>query len=110
MTHFYSHLLSDLEKIDEAIGRLPISQKEKGEARMLVQETIHHTVIDIILEHLPEIHHERILFEIYRAPHNRAILDVVKNLSGKDVEVALGTRLQELQIELLADLTTERGR
>lgn len=106
MTLFYSHLLSDLKKIEEAIGRLPISKKEKLEASVLVQETIHHTVIDIILEHLEEIHHERVLFEMYRAPHNRAILDVVKNLSGKDIELVLGTRLQELQIELLTDLTT----
>lgn len=104
MILFYSHLLSDLEKIEDAIGKLPVSQKEKREARVLIQETIHHTVVDIILEHLEEIHHERVLFEISRAPQNRAILNLVKNLSGKDIELVLGTRLQELQIELLEDL------
>lgn len=105
MTLFYSHLLSDLEKIHEAIERLPVSEKEKREAKKIVEQTIYHAVMDIILEHLHENHHEQVLFAIYRTPHNRAILNLVSTLSGKNIETILQNHLRGLQIELLKDLT-----
>ena len=104
MTLFYSHLLSDLEKIHEAIEKLPVSRREKQEAKKVVEKTMYHAVVDIILEHLHEDHHERVLVEIYRTPGNRDILELVNTLSGKNIERILQSRLQELQMELLEDL------
>lgn len=108
MTLFYSHLLSDLEKIHEAIEQLPVSKKEKHEAKKMVEQTIYHTVVDLILEHLHEDHHERILLQIYRTPDDRAILNLVNTLSGKNVEMILQAHLQELQIKLLEDLVSDK--
>lgn len=110
MKPFYSHLLIHYEKIVTTIERLPLEKKEKHHAKSLIDRTLHYEAIDLLLEHVPPAHHDRMLERIERMPDDRVIIDLATKLTGKDIAKILRDHLTTIQLHLLEDLCCgERG-
>ena len=104
MKVFYSHLLVNYGKLMATVESLGISQAEKSEAMKLINQTIHHGVVDAILECVDGRHHERILGRIKLAPDDPGILDLVNQLATDDIEAVLRKRITAMHLDLMEDL------
>lgn len=101
MRIFYDHYVNIGEIITE-IERLEIDTAEKEELARLVDETVHHEMVHVILMHLPEEHHEEFLERFHAKPHDPALLDYLKarveGIEGKlkDAGRQIRAKLSEL--------------
>lgn len=77
MKIFYDHLINISDIITE-IDHLEITTNEKEDLANLVDATIHHQVMTVILNHLPEVHHQEFLERFQAKPHDPTLLDYLK--------------------------------
>lgn len=104
MKVFYSHLLVNYGELAATVEKLTISQAEKSRALEIINQTIHHEVVEAILSHVDERHHSRILTRIAAAPDDPGILDLVSQLIADDIEVILKKRIAAMYLDLMEDL------
>lgn len=105
MNFFYSHLLHHYQELLDILNKLDIPKHQKLAARKIIDKTIHCAVIDILLDHVEEAYHERILAHINQMPDDIRIIELTSNLSGKNIEMVLAHKLTQLQMDILEDLT-----
>ena len=82
---FYDHLII-IEEIVEVLSRHKLSQKEQEEMLDLVDQTLHQEILATIMQHLPKDGHEAFLIHFHATPHDRKILDFLKEKSSIDIE------------------------
>lgn len=104
MKVFYSHLLVNYGELAATVEKLTISQAEKSKAIEIINQTIHHEVVEAILSHLDERHHSWILTRIAAAPDDPGILDLVNQLATDDIEMVLRKRIAAMHLDLMEDL------
>ncbi len=104
---FYDHLII-LDELDSEIKSVSQSKEEKEELWKIVDETIHHRVMDAILSRLPRESHEEFLEKFTQSPHDRALLTYLREKIKDDVEVIIHEEIQKLKKELLAELKKKK--
>lgn len=104
MKVFYSHLLVNYGELTATVENLSISRTEKTKAIDLINQTIHHAVVDAILENVDKKHHERILTRIKTTPGDPGILDLINRLIGDEIELILRRRITAIHLDLMEDL------
>ena len=57
---FYDHLLV-IEDVTVILDNYPLTKGEKEKTLLLIDETLHHHILDSILTNLPKEHHEHFL-------------------------------------------------
>lgn len=100
---FYDHLIKTdkLESHIKAVVELP---EEREELWQIVDELIHHTALECILDHLHEDHHEDFLNRFHEHPHTEDHIHYLQELVGEDVEEKLAKSLNNIIIEIEKDL------
>jgi hypothetical protein len=98
---FYDRLVS-LEKVEKEISKIAQSPEEKEDLHKLVDEYIHHRMMDCILDRLPAQHHERFLTQVSESPHHDGLWDLLKNTISDDIENFLRDEAFKIGVELLA--------
>lgn len=99
---FYDHLVVREEIIAE-IDKHQITIEEKDELVQLVDETLHHHVLDTILSALPKEKHENFLIKFHNTPFDQRLLDYLKNEIG-DIEEQIKNVAKKVKTELLAEI------
>ncbi len=89
-TIFYDHLLS-LEEIEKIINASSESIEEKSELWQIVDDTVHHHILMVILDNLPRQHHEEFLQLFYDKPYDT---ELVEYLNAK-ISTPLETLIQQ---------------
>jgi hypothetical protein len=100
---FYDNLviLSDLEVKISSLGLEP---EEKEALSQLVEETVHFRVLTVILNALPQEHHQEFLDSFHQAPHEENLLEYLKE-KIEDIEEVIKKELKDLEQSLLEDLS-----
>ena len=78
--------------------------EEKEELWNLVEEIVHHHVMIIILEKLPEEHHIDFMEKFRLQPFNTEIIEYLNQKSGTDIEEMLKSRMRSLEKEILKEI------
>ncbi|MFZ5844850.1 MAG: hypothetical protein ACOY0S_00065 [Patescibacteria group bacterium] len=104
---FYDHLIVFEEVIAE-LDRHPLNPQERQELIALIDETMHHHILDLILSHLPREHHETFLSRFHQAPHNPKLLVFLREVIAIDIEAAIRARAQEVKKQTLAAIHKSR--
>ena len=99
---FYDHLVYREEIIAE-LDKHRISIEEREELVQLVDETIHHHVLDAILSNLPKEKHEDFLVRFHNTPFDDRLLDYLKK-EIKDIEKIIQQEAKKIKVELLAEI------
>lgn len=102
MKVFYDHLVIR-EEITEELDRYELTIDEREEIVRLVDETLHHHVLDVILTHLPKEKHQKFLAEFHKAPHDPKLLEDLKN-DFSDIEEKISDEAKRIKKELLAEI------
>ncbi len=100
---FYDHLIVREEIIRELEG-YEMQAVERDELIQLVDETLHHHTLDVILTHLPKEKHREFLEKFHKAPHDQALLDYLKTETGIDIEGEIKKRAADTKKELLEEI------
>lgn len=101
MKTFYSHLIKT-EIVEEELGKLDLSGKEKEELLQHVYSSIHYTVLDVSLEALPEEHKKTFIDHFNNERYDAALEHLLKNTIG--VEEKIKNSAAKLVQEFLDDI------
>ena len=101
---FFDHLLN-LDKLDKKIKKVAKTTEEREELWLLVDEIIHHKVLDSILGKLPKDSHEEFLVLFHKSPHNQDLLfGYLKNKIGENIEELISQELGLVSDEILSEI------
>ncbi|MBI2404816.1 hypothetical protein HYV22_01400 [Candidatus Gottesmanbacteria bacterium] len=96
---FYDHLVA----IDELVIELDsLDAVARQEIINLMDETLHHHVLDTILTHLPQEHHTAFLERFHRSPHDPELLIFLKQYMVIDIENEIRKTSQKIKRNLLS--------
>ena len=98
---FYDHLIL----IEEIIPQLePLDSESRDELIGIIDATFHHQILDLILTHLPKIHHEDFLTRFHSAPHDETLLNYLEARIDKDIKTEIQSLAQKLKKEILSEI------
>lgn len=106
---WYDHLII-LEEVEVELNNLNLEAEEKEELNHLIDEMVHHRVMDRVLRVLPRHHHANFLIEFKKRPHDPALVDYIDEKIDESVERHIKEEIKILKEELLEDLTTKSKR
>lgn len=96
---FYDHLIVIGEVATILDGLDP---KDRSEFLALIDETLHHHVLDVILTHLPKEHHDPFLERFHQAPHDKTLLTYLSEKTTVNIEDAITERVEEVKLQTLS--------
>lgn len=100
---FYDHLVAR-EEVTAELDKTEISLEERTELVSIIDETLHHHVLNTILAHLPAEKHEEFLKKFHQAPHDEKLLDYLKKEAKLDIEEKIREDTKKVKAELLAEI------
>lgn len=107
MKLFYDHLVLKEEVIVE-LDKHKLSIEEREELVLLIDENLHHHVLDTILTHLPAEKHQDFLKKFHSAPHDKKLLEYLKIETQVDIEEKIRSRSKKVKGELLSEINRAR--
>ena len=99
--YFYAHLV-DMSDISRELDILEIYDAEKNELILMIESTIHHKVVDVILTELSEDHKIIFLQHIKHDDHKKVwalLKDLIKNPEKKILK-----EIKTLKKEFIRDI------
>lgn len=102
-TVFYDYLII-LDEVDAEIKASAKTKEEKEELWQIVDEIIHHRVMDVILSRLPRESHEEFLEKFTQSPHDKKLISYLREKIKDDVEKIIHEEIAELKKEILSEI------
>lgn len=100
---FFDHLIV-LEEVDVLVKKTAQTNEEREELWELIDEIVHHKVLDVILGKLPQEHHHEFLEMFHTHPHDESLMDYLKEKVGENIEELIRQEIGGLSSELLESL------
>jgi hypothetical protein len=97
---FYDHLLV-LEEVRLEIDNICHDKFEKEELWNIIDEILHHSVLDIILEKLNVDHHPEFLEKMLKEPYSENLLTYLKEKLEEDVELLISNEVEKVKKGIL---------
>lgn len=99
---FYDHLVLR-EEISAELDGYELTVDEREEIERLADETLHHEVLNVILEKLPESKHKKFLTHFHKNPSDPELLVELKKDIG-DIEEEIQKIAAQVKKEILAEI------
>lgn len=68
--HFYSHIVDYSDLLDN-LEDIQLSSKQRGNLAVIVESSLHHTIVDVILTQLHEDHRHIFLLHLIEDDHDK---------------------------------------
>lgn len=107
MSHVYYDSLLDLGQVEDAINSIAQTSEEKHKLWHIVDEMVHHSVLDCVLENLDETHHQEYLSLFSAAPHDQNILAYLGEHIEHDIAQLIRERIAKLVAEIISYLSPD---
>lgn len=105
MSFFYRKLIK-IDELKNLLENKGLALEEKEELLILTKDILHHRVIETVLTHLPEEHHQEFLTTFAEKPHDKGILGFLKE-KVEDIEEKIVQVIEKVKAEILADLCSD---
>lgn len=106
---FFDHLVNPQELI-ESLDLPTVSQEEKDELIQLADEILNHNLLNVILNHLPKIHHEEFIKKLHSAPHDPQLIVYLQERTEVDIEVEIKSHADRIKKDILADIHKSKSK
>lgn len=103
MTYFYDHLVI-LDEITSELDVYDLPADERAEILSLIHHTAHQHILNVILNHLPQKHHENFLTKFQTVPHDPQLLAFLKKEIKADIESEIRIQATRIKKEILAEI------
>lgn len=100
---FYDHLVV-FEDIDKEIKQAAKTPEEREELWQLVDEIVHHKVLEKILDELPKKNHEEFLGMFEETPYDNSLMDYLNKKVKGNIEEIIKQEIGSLAFELLDEI------
>lgn len=100
---FYDHLVYR-EEITAVLDQNKLTIDEREELVRIVDEHLHHNVLDVILKNLPKEKHEEFLANFHRSPHDEELLKYLKKEIKADIEEEIKKVSKQVKEEILREI------
>ena len=100
---FYDHLII-LEEVESEIKAQAESEDERHELWQIVDEIIHHRLLHLFLDKLPEMHHDEFLHRFHKSPHDENLLGFLNERIEEKVEDLVKEEMELLTSEILREI------
>jgi hypothetical protein len=100
---FYDHLVV-FEEIDVELDKLSLEKEEREEIEDLIEDIIHHRVIDKILRCLPTQHHKEFLDKFHTRPYDARLIEYIDQKISDSIEKHIKEEVEKVKKEILADI------
>lgn len=100
---FLDHLIV-LEEVTSELDVYDLPAAEREEILGLVHHTTHQHLLNVILNHLPQEHHEKFLSNYAAAPHDPELLAFLKREIKADIESEIRLQAAKIKSEILAEI------
>jgi len=104
---FFDHLLV-LDEIEVFIAKNTKSTEEKEELWGIVDEIIHHKVLDVILGKLPKSLHGKFLKKFHSHPHDENIITYLQENIAENIEDLIKKEVGDLASSLLEEIKVKK--
>lgn len=93
-----------LEELETELDSCDFEREERDEIDSLIEEMIHHRVLDRLLVNLPKEHHEEFLKKFHSAPYNEDLIAYINSKIESSVEEHVKDEMAKLKKEILEDI------
>lgn len=107
MIYFYDHLVI-LEEITSELDACDLPADEREEILGLINHTTHQHILNVILNHLPQEHHESFLTQFQKTPHAPELLAFLKKEIKSDIESEIRIQAKKIKAEILSEIKKSR--
>jgi hypothetical protein len=104
---FYDHLIIR-EEITAQLDLHKLDPEEREELLQLVDETLHHTTLNVILNHLPKEHHSEFMTKFHSAPYDESLLDYLQQRIPSDIRSEITAQAAKVKKEILTEIKKSR--
>lgn len=104
---FYDRFI-EFEEIEIELQSAGLSLEEKRELEQLIDEMVHHRVLDRLLTHLPKEHHQEFLQKFHKSPFDESLINYLNERIKDSVEKHIKEEVGKLKKEILEDLKSSR--
>lgn len=107
MKIFYDHL-TPKDELLAPIYSSSLDPEEVKELENLIDEIIHHKILNLILNHLPDEHHEAFVGLISKDPSSSQIIVFINERISFDIEVEISNHFKSIKSEIEKDIHKSR--
>jgi hypothetical protein len=100
---YYDHLVS-FENLEKKIGEAIETVEEREELWQLIDEIVHHRVLDLILGSIPEEYHYEFLTMVQTCPYDDQILPFADQFSDDNLEDVILQEVENLENEIVEEI------
>lgn len=102
MKYFYSHLVK-IESLTVALDELELEDQHKDHLASLVDGTIHHAVLDLILSQLTEEDKKTFILMLHQNPDDYKLLEFLNSKVDK-IEKQISVVVEKIKDDLCEDV------
>ena len=106
MRVFYDHLVLIQEVIVE-LDQHDLDLEEREELIELIDQTVHHSRLDLILSSLPQNKHREFISKFQAAPYDMALLEYLR-VDTPDIETRIKNHAGKLKSDLRSEIHKSR--
>ena len=104
---FYDHLVIR-EEIDCELNNYKLDKEEKDELIEIIDQTLHHHILNVILNHLPKDKHSEFISRLHASPGNDDLMEYLKTEIGPYIEEEIKKHARIVKAELLSEIRKAR--
>lgn len=106
---WYDHLVLH-EEVTVELDRYKLAPEEKTEIVNLIDQVLHHHVLNVILSHLPKEHHQAFISDFIQDPGSTKLLEFVKSRVTVDIESEIKKQADRIKKDILRDIQKSKSK
>lgn len=106
MRYFYEHLYN-IDDLHNDLSVLDLTDSERNHIVLVIQSTMHHVIMDVILEQLHDDHKHIFLASVADENHDK-VWDILDE-HLENAEGLIDSAIEALKVELMQDIVEARG-
>lgn len=100
---FYDHLVIR-EEVDCELNNYQLDKEEKDELIDIIDRTLHHHILNVILSHLPRNKHPEFISKLHADPGSEGIMEYLKTQIGPYIEEEIKKQSRKVKQEILSEI------
>jgi hypothetical protein len=100
---FYDHLVIR-EEIDFVLNSYRLDPEEREEIVDIIDQTLHHHILNVILNYLPREKHPEFISRLHASPGDETLLDYLKTHAHPEIEAEIKKQAAKVKQEILAEI------
>lgn len=100
---FYDHLII-IEEIVAVLDQHKLNAKDRAKILDVMDATLQNEILDVIFTYLPREKHEEFLEKFHAAPHDRRLMQYLKDNTPVNMELAILDRANKTKRKFLREV------